>query len=209
MEQGAGGDAPDRTPDDWTPWADTPATGTEAATEDADDESSVAPTARAARPRETRSRVSRSETETPISVGGITVVIGAVFAIAGTFLTMVRVGVPTSSLSRTVLSQTYFESDDGKVVAAIAAVVLIVALLFLMRVGDTLVAQAAVAVGGLAILGLSIYDRVDLDNSVDDLQSSLRIPRAALDVSIGPAVYTCMFGGVLVVVGAVLSARRR
>ena len=96
------------------------------------------------------------------------VAVGAAIAIGGTFLDTYKVTVGIQSLESVNLTSTYFDADRGKVVAGIGAAVLVLALIGLLRVGDHLIPAVVAGLGGAVILGLSIYDRIDLDDFLDD-----------------------------------------
>ena len=153
---------------------------------------------------------SRADAASTFSVGGLMVAIGAAIAIGGTFLDTYKVTVGIQSLESVNFTSTYFDADRGKVVAAIGAAVLLLALIGLLRVGDHLVPAVVAGIGGAVILGLSIYDRIDLDNFLDDKRHQIQAQssRNLFHVSFGPSLYVCMGGGVIVVIGAVMAARR-
>jgi hypothetical protein len=147
-----------------------------------------------------------------ISVGGIVAALGGAVAIGGSLLEMAKVSIGLENFTKVALSSTYFDTDRGKVVAAIGAAVVIVALATMVRPISRLIAPIVVAAGGLAILGFSIYDRVDLDSSTDAVRHRLTVnnPLSGLvHVDIGPGLYVVMAGGALATIGAVLAARER
>ncbi len=144
------------------------------------------------------------------SVGGAIVVLGAAVAVGGTFLDTYQVTVGVQSLESVNFTSTYFAADRGKVVALIGAAVLLLALVALLRVGHHPVPTLVACLGGVAIVGLSIYDRIDLDHFLDDKRDQLQATASPtlLHASAGPALSVCMGGGALIVIGAVLRARR-
>lgn len=217
------------TPDNWTPWA-TPTDAPPASTEPtavepvADVPVADAPVTAVAAPppplpESTRGRpasavapvtTGRADTPSTFSVGGLMVAIGAAIAIGGTFLDTYKVTVGIQSLESVNFTSTYFDADRGKVVAGSGAAVLLLALIGLLRVGDHVVPAIVAGLGGAVILGLAIYDRIDLDNFLDDKRQQIQAQasRSLFHVSFGPALYVCMGGGVIIMIGAVMAARR-
>jgi hypothetical protein len=220
------------TPDDWTPWA-TPDPADEATADDQpgdDGVATVAPvvSARARRlaqgntaapTRRSRRAGALTSASSPIararavvSVGGIVAAIGGAVAIAGTLLELLSVGIGVNALNTVTLSTTYFDTDDGKVVAAVAAAALIVALIALVKPMSSIIPSIVVAACGLAVFGFALYNRIDLDSQTDDLRRQLTRNnpyKGLVHVSIGPAVYVAMAGGILATIGAVMASRDR
>jgi hypothetical protein len=148
-----------------------------------------------------------------VSVGGIVAAVGGAVAIAGTLLELLSVGIGVSALRTVTLSTTYFDTDDGKVVAAVAAATLILALITLVKPMSSIIPPILVAAGGLAAFGFALYDRIDLDSQTDEMRRQLTRGanpyRGLVNVSIGPAVYVAMAGGIIAAVGAVMASRDR
>jgi hypothetical protein len=125
------------------------------------------------------------------SAGGVAVVIGAGVAIAGTFLNMVKVTAGINKLRTiTTFTTTYFDNDRGKLVAGIAAAVLVIALIGMLRAGSSLLPAILTGLCGLAVFGISLYDRLDLDNYTQAQLNVLRHNpyRGLFEATTGPAL---------------------
>jgi hypothetical protein len=220
------------TPDDWTPWS-TPEADAGAAEPDATaDVESSAPvaSARAKRlasggdPAPTRASRRRGDgaagaAAAPVaqhraafSVGGIIAAVGGIVVVVGSLLEMVKVGLGPNQLTVTTLSTTYFDTDNGKIVAALGAVVLVLALATLVRPISSIIPSIVVAACGLAAAGLALSDRFDLGDAGADYRRayfSNNQLRGLVQVTIGPALYVAIAGGVIATIGAVLASRDR
>jgi hypothetical protein len=209
------------TPDDWTPWATPEAPESAPGAESPAEAGASAPAPPVAAPAAPTSRrrvaptpvVVASSATTPVSIGGIVVAVGAAIAVAGTFLNMVKVTVGVNSLRAVTLNSTttYFDTNRGKLVAAIAAAVLVVALVGLLRGATTSCPPPWPASGASRYWAFSIYDRIDVDTFIDDQRASLKgnTLRSLFEANVGPALYVCMGGGVLILIGALMAARRK
>jgi hypothetical protein len=229
--------SPARRPlDDWTPWATTESEGDDASSEsegdgDASEATTTTPVASAraqrlaqgestgtASTRGSRRRVGgaavpvpAAHIRAPVSVGGIIAVVGAIVAGGGTLLEMVKVGLGPNNLTTTTLSTTYFDTDNGKI-AALGAVALVLALATLVRPVANFIPSIVVAACGLAAFGLALSDRLDLSNAGDDYRREFfrdNQLRGLVQVTIGPALYVAMAGGLIATIGAVLASRDR
>jgi hypothetical protein len=71
--------------------------------------------------------------------------------------------------------------------------------------------SVVVAACSLAALGLAVHDRIDLDDVGSEIQSRLAASgtTGSVHVSIGPALYIAIVGGIVATVGAVIAARDR
>jgi hypothetical protein len=227
------------TPDDWTPWSTTesagedPAPAVESDAEgDASGTTSTTPVASARAKRLAQgesaptgsTRPSRRQVgaaavpapaahiRAPVSVGGIIAAVGGIVAVGGTLLEMVKVGVGPNNLTTTTLTTTYFDTDNGKVVAALGAVALVLALATLVRPISSIIPSIVVAACGLAAFGLALSDRFDLNDAGDDYRREFfrnNELRGLVHVTIGPALYVAMAGGLIATIGAVLASRDR
>jgi hypothetical protein len=229
-------DTGEPTPDDWTPWStgasevDTP-TGPEAG----DASSDVAPPPTGATPSARAKRLAQGETSaaprasrhrpagdglagaapparSSLSIGGITAAVGGLVVVAGSLLEMVKVGLGQHQLTTTTLSTSYFDTDNGKVVAALGAVVLVLALATLVRPVSNMIPAIVVAACGLAAFGLALSDRLDLSSAGDDYRREFlrgNQLRGLVQVTVGPALYVVMAGGLIATIGAVLASRDR
>lgn len=147
----------------------------------------------------------------PVSIGGTLAALGSLIFGAGTLFEMVSATIGPAP-SRISISQTYLDTDNGKVVAVVGVIALVLALATLVRPARSIAWPIAVAACGLAALGLAVYDRIRLDDVGDDLRQ--RIYRDAhasgvVHVSIGPALYIVIAGAILATIGAVLASRDR
>lgn len=184
------------TPDDWTPWSTT-----ESAESESDGDASEATTT-----------VPAAHVRASVSVGGSIAAVGGVVAVGGTLLEMVKVGIGRTNLTTTTLSTTYFDTDNGKIVAALGAVALVLALATLVRPIASVIPSIVVAACGLAAFGLALSDRLDLSNAGDDYRREFfgsNQLRGLVQVTIGPALYVAMAGGLIATIGAVLASRDR
>jgi hypothetical protein len=148
----------------------------------------------------------------PISIGGIIAAVGGLVAAGGTLLEMVKVGLGPNNLTTTTLTTTYFDTDNGKVVAVLGAVALVLALATLVRPIASIIPSIVVAACGLAAFGLALSDRFDLSNAGDDYRREFfrsNQLRGLVQVTIGPALYVAMAGGLIATIGAVLASRDR
>jgi hypothetical protein len=129
------------------------------------------------------------------SIGGIVGAIGGAVIVVGTLLELLSVTVGRGAAELSA-SKSYLDTDNGKVVAALGVVVLVIALGSLVARDLGVMVPIAVAAAGLAAFGFALYDRIDLNDGAD-----------AVGASFGPALYVAMAGGVLATVGAMLIAR--
>lgn len=159
---------------------------------------SVDPTVEPA-PANTRPTV-RRKARLDLNPGGVVAILGGGAAIAGTFLEMAKIQL--GPLSATA---TYWDSDHGKLVAGIAAGVVIVAILGLLRPAPNGLVVALTFAGAATVAGIALYDRIDLDNP-DGPLSAIRTPAV---ITSGPGLYVCIAGGVIAAIGALFAASRR
>src|SRR5690349_9462324 len=131
-----------------------------------------------------------------LRIGGIVAAVGGVAVIAGTFFELLSVTVGRGAVEVSA-SKTYFDTDNGKVVAALGVVVLVVALGSLLT-DLGIIVPIVLAAAGLAAFGFALYDRIDLNDASD-----------AAGATFGPALYVVMAGGLVATVGAVMVARER
>ena len=117
--------------------------------------------------------------------------VGGAAIIVGTVLELLSVSVGKSEVSKT-----YLDTDNGKAVAALGVVVLVVALSSLLRPGLGVIVPIVIAAAGLAAFGFALYDRIDLNDASD-----------AAGATFGPALYVAMAGGIIATVGAILVSR--
>jgi len=125
------------------------------------------------------------------NVGGIVAAVGGAAIIVGTLLELLSVSVGKSEVSKT-----YLDTDNGKAVAALGVVVLVVALSSLIRPGLGVIVPIVIAGAGLAAFGFALYDRIDLNDASD-----------AVGATFGPALYIAMAGGIVATIGAMLVSR--
>jgi hypothetical protein len=154
----------------------------------------AAPTARSAR---------RS-----LSIGGVVAALGGAVVVVGSLLEMVKIGFGADQLAST--TTTYLDTDNGKVVAALGAVALVLAVATLVRSRAGIIPGILVAACGLAAFGLAVSDRFDLDNVGNDYRHKFfndSQARGLVQVTIGPALYVVIAGGLIVAIGAVLASR--
>ncbi len=144
-----------------------------------------------------------------VNVGGVVTIIGAAAAIFGTLLTMAKLQL--GALSSTI---TYWDADDGKLVAGIAAGVLLVAILGLLRPAPNGMVVVLEFTASAAVVGIALYDRIDLDNTIDTMKNSagngaLGQIASAAHITAGPGLYVCIAGGVIAAIGTLVAATRK
>src|SRR5262249_1919059 len=142
---------------------------------------------RAVEPRGEGSR--RSE-----NAGAIVAVLGGAIGVIGTLFKLASVEYALDANHQISVSKNYIDTDNGKVVAAVAVVVMVIAVVMLVwRISNGLTLILLTG-GGLAIFGFALYDRFDLGSKSGSL-------------SFGPALYVVMIGGIVAAVGGVLASR--
>jgi len=137
----------------------------------------------------------RSEPHHRSNVGGIVAAIGGAAIIAGTLFELLSVTVTRGSVELSA-SKSYLDTDNGKAVAALGVVVIVVALSELIRPGLGVIVPIVIAAAGLAAFGFALYDRIDLNDANN-----------AVDATFGPALYIAMAGGLVATIGAMLVSR--
>jgi hypothetical protein len=144
------------------------------------------------------------------SVGGIVAILGGVLISVGTLFEMVSATVGSSGHTQVHSSQTYLDTDDGKVVLVLGLVVVVLAALTSLRRSRSIVWPIVSAACSLAAIGLAVHDRIDLDdlgNQIRNRYPSGDAATAVVHVTVGPALYIVIAGGVLATIGALLAAR--
>jgi hypothetical protein len=145
----------------------------------------------------------------PVSIAGIVAAFGGAVIAAGTLFELVKASIGANG-NQITASQSYIDTDNGKVVAVLGLIVLVVALGTLVRPARSIVWPIVVTACALAALGLAIYDWIDLDNADSDIRERLGSTVAGVvHVTRGPAVFIAMAGGVIATVAAVLASRDR
>jgi hypothetical protein len=132
--------------------------------------------------------------------GGAAALVGAAVACVGVFVPMVTVSL--AGIGRTF---TYFDTDRGRIAAAVAAFGFVLALLVLLHAQASILGRVVEAVAGAVVVGLAVYDRIDLDRVLDGLQAGDRTPARLVDVTVAGGLYVCIAGGSLMVLGALLA----
>jgi hypothetical protein len=128
-------------------------------------------------------------------VGCITAAVGATIATGGTFLELVQVTFRVDARHSLTAHGSYFATDRGRLVAAIAIVVLVVALAASLRGGDGVLFAFCGGLGGVAVLAFAIYDLIDVQDFVDNRAGA----------RFGPALPVCIAGGAIILIGALLT----
>jgi NADH:ubiquinone oxidoreductase subunit F (NADH-binding) len=128
-------------------------------------------------------------------VGCATAAIGAAIATGGTFLELVQVTIRVDAGHTLTISGTYFSTNRGKVVAGIALAVLVVALASGLRRADGVLFAFVGGLGGVAVLAFAVYDRIDVEDFVDQRAGA----------RLGPALAVCLAGGLVMLIGALLT----
>jgi hypothetical protein len=128
-------------------------------------------------------------------VGCVTAAVGATIAAGGTFLELVQVTIRVDAGHTLTISGSYISTNRGKVVAGIALAVFVVALASGFRRADGVLFAFVGALGGVAVLAFAVYDRIDVEDFVDQ--------RA--DARLGPALAVCIAGGLVMLIGALLT----
>jgi hypothetical protein len=145
----------------------------------------------------------------PVSIAGMVAALGGAVIAAATLFELVSASIGADGNQLTA-SQSYIDTDDGKVVAALGVIVLVVALATLVRPARSIAWPIVVTACSLGALGLAIYDWIDLDDAGDQMRERLGTSVAGVvHVTIGPAVYIAMAGGVIATIAAVLASRDR
>jgi hypothetical protein len=143
-------------------------------------------------------------------VGGIVAIVGGALIAVGTLFELVTATVGPAGRNQLQSSQTYLDTDDGKTVLVLGVIVIVLAVVTLLRPSRNVIWPIVVAACSLAALGIAIHDRVDLNNLAGEIRDRFARSDAAtgiVHVTIGPAVYIAIAGGVVATVGAILAAR--
>jgi hypothetical protein len=128
-------------------------------------------------------------------VGCLTVAVGAAIATGGSFLQLLQVTIRVDALHVVTLHDSYFATNRGKLVAGIAMAVFVVGLAASLRRAEGVLLPFVAGLGGVAVLAISIYDRIDVQDFVDTRAGARS----------GPALTVCMAGGVIILVGALVT----
>lgn len=129
-----------------------------------------------------------------VSIGAIVAAVGGGLAVLGAFLEVASVDLALAASNNVTLSANYFDTDDGKIVAAVGLIVLLVGLATLVGWISGVVPAIVFAAGGLALFGFALNDRLDFDSALGRL-------------TFGPALYVVMAGGLVAAIGGVLASR--
>jgi hypothetical protein len=143
------------------------------------------------------------------SVGPVAAAVGGLLVVVGSFLTWATLTIDATSFGGQKESQSVqgFDASDGKISLAIG-VILIVAGLVAMRskaAGGRRGMGILAIVGGLAAIGLGIFEVMDIKNDLDALVSGLGLPDGVASHSIGIGLWIIIAGGLIGLVGGVLS----
>jgi hypothetical protein len=182
------------------------------ATDPADAVAGSTPTGRSRQVGEAAAPAPAPRIRAPVSLGGVIAAVGGVVVVIGSLLETVKVGFGEGNLAGTTLSTSYFDTDNGKIVAALGALALVLALATLVRPMASMVPSIVVAACGLGAFGLALSDRIDLNDAGDAAREQFlrgNELRGVVHVTIGPALYFAMAGGVVVTIGAVFASRDR
>jgi hypothetical protein len=147
-----------------------------------------------------------------ISVGAIVATLGGIVIIVGAVLDSVKVSVGSGKINATTLSTSYFDTDNGKVVVVLCAIIVVVGLWTLVRPASSMVPAIVLTAAGLASFGLALSDRINLNDVGDDYRQryiSDRAIGALVHVTVGPALIVVMAGGVIATIGALFASRDR
>jgi hypothetical protein len=138
-----------------------------------------------------------------LNPGGVVAVLGGAAGIVGTLITMT-----TSTLGPVSETATYFDTDRGKFVFGISIAIVVVSVIGLLKPSPNGFLVLLVVLGGIAVTTLAVYDRIDMQNQVDELTRAGGVG-AVLQVTFDAGLYVCIAGGVAAALGAVLAASRR
>jgi hypothetical protein len=138
-----------------------------------------------------------------LNPGGVVAVLGGAAGIVGTLITMT-----TSTLGPVSETATYFDTDRGKFVFGISIAIVVVSVIGLLKPSPNGFLVLLVLLGGIAVTTLAVYDRIDMQNTVDELTRAGGVG-AALQVTFDAGLYVCIAGGVAAALGAILAAGRR
>jgi hypothetical protein len=127
--------------------------------------------------------------------GCVTAVVGATIATGGAFLELVEVTFRVDARHFLTLHSSYVATSRGKVVAGIAVMVFVVALAATFRRAVGVLFAFFAGLGGVAVLAFAIYDRIDVQDFVDDRAGA----------RLGPALPVCLAGGVIILFGALMT----
>jgi hypothetical protein len=135
---------------------------------------------------------------------GVVALIGGAVALMGVGVNEISANVGAIQVTRT-----YFDSDSGKVVAAIAALGIVIALFGLLRPSPGWLVQVLVFVCGATIAGFALYDRLNISDDVHRLRVSVNgsVFVGSVTTRVGVGLYLCMGGGVLMAVCALMAGR--
>jgi hypothetical protein len=100
-------------------------------------------------------------------VGCLTVAAGAAIATGGSFLQLLQVTIRVDAVHVVTLHDSYFATNRGKLVAGIAIAVFVVGLASSLRGAEGVLLPFVAGLGGVAVLAISIYDRIDVQDFVD------------------------------------------
>ncbi len=138
-----------------------------------------------------------------LNPGGVVAVLGGAAGIVGTLVTMT-----TSTLGPVTETATYFDTDRGKFVFGISIAIVAISVIGLLKPSPNGFLVLLVLLGGIAVTTLAVFDRIDMQNRVDDLAKTGGVG-AALQVTFDAGLYVCIAGGVAAALGAILAAARR
>jgi hypothetical protein len=146
-------------------------------------------------------------TATPPSGGGASDVAdrGGVIALVGAALLLFASFLPWARATGNLFYVTKDGIDtDGVITLLLAVVIGLVAALTLLRPPPSRVGAGLVLVGGVAGVGVSIYEMFRVDDAFDDLLT--QVPsRLGVEARIGVGLYLALLASGIIVVGAVLA----
>jgi hypothetical protein len=135
--------------------------------------------------------------------------VGGLLVAVGSFLTWATLTIDATSFGGQKESQSVqgFDASDGKISLAIG-VILIVAGLIAMRskaAGGRRGMGVLAIIGGLAAIALGIFEVMDIKNDLDALVTGLGLPDGVASHSTGIGLWIIIAGGVLGLVGGVMT----
>jgi hypothetical protein len=153
----------------------------------------------------------------------VLLVVGGVVAIAGALLPWAKISADFSGLGAGAFSETLtgWDTNDGKVIVALAAVLVLIGLVVagLRGRGARMAVGVLAGLGSIAVLAVGLYDAVQTSGLKDKaLGSSSGQERAILEqfirqgllsIDSQPWVWLCVVGGALALIGSALALLSR
>jgi hypothetical protein len=131
--------------------------------------------------------------------GGVIAVVGAALLIFASFLPWARA---TGNIF--YVTKDGIDVDVGVITLLLAVVIGLVAAFTLLRPPPSRVGAVLVLLGGMAGIGLSVYEMFQVDDAFDDLLEQAQ-RQVGIEARIGVGLYLALLASAIIVVGAVLA----